>query len=68
MSSVVLEDPQTSSALVALPLTEALPSLRVSLECKSMEALTPAAREFARGLIDASQLPGILRTALPPDQ
>jgi DNA-binding transcriptional LysR family regulator len=68
MSSVVLEDPQTSSALVALPLTEALPFLRVSLVCKSMEALTPAAREFARGLIDAAQVPGILRTSPRLDQ
>lgn len=61
MSTVVLDDPQVAQAIVALPLREPLPQLRVSLVSQGMDGLTPAARQFADGLLAAAQ--GALRPA-----
>lgn len=63
MSTVVLDDPQVAQAVVALPLRETLPQLRVSLVSQGMDGLTPAARQFADGLIAAAQATGPLTAA-----
>lgn len=52
MSTVVLDDPQVAQTIVALPLREPLPQLRVSMVSPGgMAGLTPAARQFADGLL-----------------
>lgn len=56
MSTVVLDDPQVAQTLVALPLRERLPQLRVSLVSQDMGGLTPAARQFADSLLAAAQI------------
>lgn len=54
MSTVVLDDPQVAQSLIALPLRERLPQLRVSLVSQGLSGLTPAARQFADSLLAAS--------------
>ena len=55
MSTVVLDDPQVAQTMVALPLREALPQLRVSLVSRGMAGLTPAAKQFADSLLAVSE-------------
>ena len=55
MSNAVLDDPQLAQTIVTLPLRERLPQLRVSLVSQHMGGLTPAARQFADGLLTAAQ-------------
>jgi LysR family transcriptional regulator, regulator of abg operon len=55
MSTVVLDDPEVAQTVVALPLQEPLPELCVSLVSRGMHTLTPAARQFADGLLQATK-------------
>jgi LysR family transcriptional regulator of abg operon len=63
MSTVVLEDPQVAQSIVELPVREPLPQLRVSLVSQGMDGLTPAARQFADGLLATAAPASDLRPA-----